>query len=109
MRRNLVTVIVGTLLDFVLVLLQATFGVHFNVARFDVAPTGIAVVIGCVVGLCAGRSAWWLAAFCVLPTIILDVFFEPVSVRFSFYVVDCSVAAAVAFLVSRFGQQRALA
>ena len=109
MQRNIVTVVVVTSLDFVLVLLQATFGVHISVAQFDVAPTGIAVVIGFVVGLCAERSAWWLAAVCVLPTVILDLFFEPVGARFSFYVIDCSVAAAVAFLVSRFRQHSALA
>ena len=109
MQRNLVTLAVAASLDFVLVLLQATFGIHVIVANFDVAPTAIAVVIGFVIGLCAERSAWWLAAVCVLPTVILDVFLEPVGAhsRFSFYVVDCSAATAVAFLVSRFRRHAA--
>ena len=111
MNQSLVTLVVGMSLDLVLVLLQATFGVHVSVANFDVAPTAIAVVIGFLVGLCAKRSAWWLAAVCVLPTVILDVFFEPMGVqsRLSFYVLDCSAAAAVAFIVSRFRTHTAFA
>jgi hypothetical protein len=109
MERNIVTLIVGTSLNLVLIFLKMTFGLHIQVGTFNVVWLGIAIVIGFVVGLCAERSAWWLAAVCLLPMLIYGFWFEQLDTNFSFFVVDLIGGVVVAFVVSRFRQNPEIA
>jgi hypothetical protein len=88
--------------------LRTTFGLHITIGNFNVVSIGIAIVIGCVVGLCAERSAWWLAPLCLLPMVIYGSLLEPSQADIVFSVLDAAVALIVALLVSRFRQQPAL-
>jgi hypothetical protein len=101
--------VVGILLDLVLVFLQTTFGLHVTVGNFNVVSTGIAVTIGFVIGLCAGRAAWWLAAVCLLPMVLVSLLMEPSGADLTLYLVNIAVALIVAFLVSSLRRQTALA
>jgi hypothetical protein len=109
MQRNIVTLIVGISLNLVLILLQMTFGLHIQVGTFNVVWLGIAIVIGFVVGLCAQRVAWWLAAVCLLPMLIYGSLFEQVDTNITFFIVDLLVGMVVAFAVSRFRQNPEIA
>jgi len=109
MQRNIVTLFVAISLNLVLLLLQTTFGLQLQVATLNIVWTGLAIVIGFFVGLCAQRFAWGLAAGCCLPMVVYGLWYAPLGTNVTFYILDLLVAGFAAFVVSRFTRQPEIA